>query len=571
MSKIKIFALGGLGENGKNMYCVDVDNKLFILDAGLKYPTLELFGVDSIIPDITYLEKNKNKIVGLFLSHGHEDHIGAVPKLLKAINIPIYGSYFTLAILKDSLEDQGLKLDDYSFNTVSSKKTLTFGNVDIDFYRVTHSIPESLGIALSTEDGVIVYAPDFNFDQNVSGVYKTEFEKLSNIAGKKVLALLVESLGAERVGYTHSTESLDYALNQAFYQAEDRIIVSAFSTDLVRIQKIIDTAIKYNRKIAIIGRKTQRTVDIAVNLDYLKIPEGKLISLRFIDDKNKNELKDAVVLVTGDRHEPFYMLQRMVKKLDRLIHINKEDTIILMTPPIPGTEKIAARTLDILYRYDTNIIKINKNILPPSHASSEDIKLLINILNPKYIVPVIGEYRHQYALQHLCMQLGYKDENVFVLDNGVILEFVNNKLVNSTNKVASGDILVDGILDGDLNDVVLRDRELLAQDGVLLIIANIDARKKVVVTVPEIVSRGFIFMKENEELIKEVENIFYKVSEKILENRYIDWKVFRDTLKSDISKHLYKVTNRRPIIIPVLIDTQVNYSHHITKVWSGGF
>ncbi len=556
MSRIKIFALGGLGENGKNMYCIDVDNKIFILDAGLKYPTQELFGVDSIIPDFSYLEKNKHRIIGLFLSHGHEDHIGAVPKLLKAINIPVYASYFTLAILKDSLTFQGLDLDDYRFNVVSSRKTLSFDHIKIDFYRVTHSIPESFGIAISTLDGVIVYAPDFTFNQNVHGIYKTDFDKLSKIAGQKILALLIESLGAERVGYSHSTEALDYALNQAFYQADSRIIISAFSTDLVRIQKIIDIALKYDRKIAIIGRKTQRTVDIAVNLDYLKIPEDKLISLRFIDDKNKNELKDAVVLVTGDRHEPFYMLQRMVKKLDRLIHINKEDTIILMTPPIPGTEKIAARTLDILYRYDPKIVKIDKAILPPSHAGSEDIKLLINILNPKYIVPVIGEYRHQYAMQHLCVQHGYSKDDIILLDNGTVLLLEEGKVVKSKEKIKSGDILVDGILDGDLNDVVLRDRELLSEDGVLLIIANIDARKKTVINDIEIVSRGFIYMKENEELIKEVEEIFYKVSVKILKNKYVDWKAFREMLKDDISRHLYKVTKRRPIIIPVLIDTQ---------------
>ncbi|MBU1020467.1 MAG: ribonuclease J, partial [Firmicutes bacterium] len=440
---------------------------------------------------------------------------------------------------------------------VSRDNTLKFGKVEVDFYRVTHSIPESLGIAVSTNDGVIVYAPDFNFDQNVSGVYKTDFDKLSKIAGKNVLALLVESLGAERVGYTHSTESLDYALNQAFYQAESRIIVSAFSTDLVRIQKIIDISLKYNRKIAIIGRKTQRTVDVAVKLGYLKIPEDKLVSLKFIDDKNKNELVDAVVLVTGDRHEPFYMIQRMVKKLDRLIHMSQDDTIILMTPPIPGTEKIAARTLDILYRFDTNVVKISKSILPPSHASSEDIKLLVNILQPKYIVPVIGEYRHQYALNDLCIQLGYQQDHVFVMDNGEVLEFDNGVVSTQKGKVNSGDIFVDGILDGDLNNVVLRDRELLAQDGVLLIIANVDARRKQVVTTPEIVSRGFVYMKENEELIGEVEQIFHQVSEKIFKNRYVDWRVYKESVKDEISKYLYKKTMRRPIIIPVIIDTQI--------------
>ena len=557
MARIKIFALGGLGENGKNMFCVDVDDSLFILDAGLKYPTTELLGVDSIIPDFTYLEKNKSRIAGLFLSHGHEDHIGAVPKLLKTLNIPIYGSYFTLAILKDSIKEYGLDINDYQFNIVSSKKSLSFNGVSVDFYSVTHSIPESYGIAISTKDGVVIYAPDYNFDQNVHKSYKTDFEKISSIAGKPVLALLTESLGAERSGYTHSTTSLDYALNQAFYQAESRIIVSAFSTDLVRIQKIIDIALKYDRKIAIIGRKTQRTVDIAVNLGYLKIPEENLVNLRFIDDKNKHELKDAVVLVTGDRHEPFYMLQRMVKKLDRLIHTDLQDTIILMTPPVPGTEKIAARTLDILYRNDLNIVKINKNILPPSHASSEDIKLLINIFNPKYIVPVIGEYRHQYALKNLCIEMGYATKNIIMLDNGVVAELNNKTLVNTKDKVPSGEVLVDGILDSDVSDVVLRDRELLAEDGVLLIIANIDARNKKVVSEPEVVSRGFVYMKENEDLIKGVTDLFYYVSENEFTNKYINWRTYKSNVKTHISKYLYKETRRNPIVIPVLIDTQI--------------
>jgi len=557
MARIKIFALGGLGENGKNMYCVDVENTLFILDAGLKYPSVELFGVDSIVPDISYLEKNKNRIAGLFLNHGHEDHIGAVPKLLKTLNIPVYGSYFTLAILKDSLEDQNMNLDDYEFNVVTSKKTLNFNGVSVDFYNVTHSIPESLGIALSTKDGVIVYAPDYNFDQNVGKCYKTDFEKLAKIASKKVLALMTESLGSEKVGHSQGSESLDYELNQAFYEAKSRIIVTAFSTDLVRIQKIIDIALKYDRKIAIIGRKTQRTVDIAVNLGYLKFPEDCLVNLRFIDDKNKNELEDAVVLVTGDRHEPFYMLQRMVKKLDRLIHTNENDTCILMTPPVPGTEKIAARTLDILYRNDLNVVKINKKILPPSHASSEDIKLLIGMLNPRYIIPVIGEYRHQYAMKNLCLNLGINNKNIVMLDNGQIAEFNNKSLIGKSKKIPSGDILVDGILDSDVSDVVLRDRELLSQDGVLLVIANVDARNKEVVSEPEVISRGFVYMKENEHLIKGVSDIFYQVSANELNGKYINWRNYKNIVKDYISKYLYKETKRRPIIIPVIIDTQI--------------
>jgi len=556
MNKIKIYALGGLGENGKNMYVCDIENRLFILDAGLKYPSTEMFGVDSIIPDFTHLEKQRSRIAGLFLSHGHEDHIGAVPRLLKAVKMPIYGSKFTLAILKDSLEDNGLNVDDYTFYEVDSSKTLSFNDIKVDFYRVTHSIPESLGVAITTKDGVIVYAPDYNFDQNVDKIYKTEFTKLSQIASKNVLALLTESLGAEREGYTHSSTKLDYALNQAFESAESRILVSAFSTDLLRIQKIIDIALSFERKIVIIGRKTQRTIDIAVRMGYLKIPSDSLVNLKFIDDKNKNELKDAVVLVAGDRHEPFYMLQRMVKKLDRLIHINKDDTIILMTPPVPGTEKIAARTLDILYRFDTNVIKISKQDLPPSHASSEDVKLLINLLCPKYIVPVIGEYRHQYALKVLAKQLGYDDEHIINLDNGQVLDLKNGEKVSTTGGVEAGEILVDGILDGDLSNVVIRDRELLSEDGVLLIIGNIDARNRQIITEPEVVSRGFVYMKDNEELVVEVRKLFVEESKKMFTQRYIDWRVYKENVKNEISKYLYRTTKRRPIVIPVLIDTQ---------------
>lgn len=557
MSKIKFYALGGLGENGKNMFVLDIENQIFILDAGLKYPSVELFGVDSIIPDFTYLEKQKSRIKGIFLSHGHEDHIGAVPRLLKTINAPIYASHFTLAILKDALVDQGLNVDEYKFFEVSSEKTLQFHNVEVDFYMVTHSIPESLGMAFHTVDGTICYAPDYNFDQNVDQSYRTEFRKLSKIASRNVLAVLTESLGAERAGYTHSSNTLDYALNQSFENAEGRIIVSAFSTDLLRIQKVIDIALSFQRKIAIIGRKTQRTIDLAVNLGYLKIPEEALVSLRFIDDKNKNELKDAIVLVAGDRHEPFYMIQRMVKKLDRLIHIDSDDTIVLMTPPVPGTEKIAARTLDILYRNDCNVVKISKYDLPPAHASSEDIKLLLNLLDPQYVIPVIGEYRHQYALKELSKQLGYTDEQVILLDNGTVLEFNDGIAKINQNLITSGDILVDGILDDDVSDVVLRDRELLSQDGVLLVIANVDARNRHILSEPEIVSRGFIYMKDNEDLINEVRHIFIEESKKMFTHKYIDWRVYKDNVKDEISKYLYKETKRRPIIIPVLVDTQL--------------
>jgi len=556
MSKIKFFALGGLGEDGKNMYCIDVNNELYVLDAGLKYPTLELFGVDAILPDFSYLVENQKRIKGIFLSHGHEDHIGAVPKLLKEMKVDVYGTHFTLALLEDSMKDQHMNPNEYQLKTIDKDTVLRFKHAEVSFYQTTHSIPESVGIAIDTKDGVIVYSPDYTFDQNVDPAYKTSFNRLANIAGKNVLALLSESLGSEHQGYSHTSRNLDHLLNQTFTKAKKRIIVSAFSTDIYRIQRVVNVALKYDRDIALIGRKAQRMVDIAINLGVLKIPDEKLLKLKFIDEKNKNTLDNAVVLVTGDRHEPFHMLQRMVRKVDRLVHLFQSDTVLLMTPPVPGTEKIAARTLDVLYRNNISLVKVDKSMLPPAHASSEDIKLLMNILNPKYLIPVIGEYRHFYQMKKIAGSLGYDEDEVKALDNGQVLEFIDGKINDPSYSITSGDILVDGILEGDLSDVVLKDREILSQDGVMLIIGNIDARRKKMVVEPEIVSRGFVYMKENEELIQKVADIYKKVANDIFKLKYVDWRLFKEKLREEVSRYLYQTTNRRPIVIPVLIDTQ---------------
>ena len=554
MSQIDFLALGGLGENGKNMYCLEIDNQIFVLDGGLKYPTDELFGVDAILPDFSYLINNKQRIKGIFLSHGHEDHIGAMPKLLKDINVPVYGTYFTLALLEDALKDQNMDTSKVKTQTITKDTVINFKNVEVSFYQTTHSIPGSVAMAFDTEDGVIVYAPDYTFEQNVEPEYKTSFDRLARIASKDVLALLTETLGASTGPTAYGARQLDFSLNQAFNKAKDRIVVSAFSTDIYRIQKVVNIALKYDRDIAIIGRKAQRMVDIAINVGVLKIPEDKLRTLKFIDENNKNELKDSVVLVTGERHEPFYMLQRMVKQIDRLIHLKSSDSVIMMTPPVPGTEKIAARTLDVLYRNDILVKQIDKELLPSAHANSEDIKLLINFLNPRYIVPVIGEYRHFYALKQIAKSQGFQEKDVIELDNGKRFRFKNGEATQVVDSIKAGDVLVDGILESDLSDVVLKDREILSQDGVLLIVGHIDAKKKKVVDEPEVISRGFVFMKENEGLIGEVVDLFHQNAQKMFEKRYFDWRLFKEQLRENVSKHLFRSTSRRPIVIPVLID-----------------
>ncbi len=557
MSQIDFFALGGLGEDGKNMFVLEIDNAIYVLDAGLKYPTDELYGVDAVLPDFSYLTRNQSRIKGIFLSHGHEDHIGAMPKVLKEFSVPVYGTYFTLALLKDALNDNNMKASDYTLKTITKDSVFNFNNVTVSFYQTTHSIPESIGMAFDTEDGMIVYSPDYTFDQNVETAYKTSFERLANLAQKKVLAFLSESLGAEHGQQSQTAKTLNHKLDQAFLKAKGRrMVVSTFSTDIFRIQKIINLALKYGRDIAIIGRKAQRMVDIALNLDVLKIPDQKLRKLKFIDETNQNTLENTLVLVTGERHEPFYMLQRMVKKQDRLIHLNKNDEVILMTPPVPGTEKIGARTLDMLYRHDINLLNIDKKILLPSHANSEDVKLMINILNPEHVVPIIGEYRHFYAMKKIAKQMGYQDRNIHLLDNGEVLRFKNGKLTKQTDRIKHGDVLVDGILDSDLSDVVLKDREILSQDGVMLIIGHIDAKRKKIVDQPEIISRGFVYMKENEDLIGEVVDIFNEVSKEVMQRKYVDWRFYKERLREDVSKHLFKTTSRKPIVIPVLIDVK---------------
>ena len=553
MSTIKFYALGGLGEDGKNMYVVDVDQDLFILDAGLKYPSHELHGVDAILPNYQTLIEHKDRIRGLFLSHGHEDHIGAVPKLLRDINVPVYGTHFTLALLKDALQDQRVDEQNYRFFTVDSQSLMRFGKVNVHFYQTTHSIPGSIAIAIETPDGMLVYAPDFTFNQHVDPNYRTAFDRLSAIASKSVLALMCESLGADVYSTGTAEQNLDYYINEAFLNRQQRIIVTAFSTDIYRIQRVVNTALKHGRKIAIIGRKAQRMIDIAITTGVLKIPDDQLVSLKFIDEKKPRQDENLMILVAGDRHEPFHMLQRMINKQDRLVHIDEHDLVLLMTPPVPGTERIAARTLDIIYRHDINVSKIDKTMLPPAHASRSDIKMLINMLNPKTFIPVVGEYRHFYQMRSIASELNLSDR-YHELENGEVLEWVNGHVKPSKDRVEVGDVMVDGLMDEDIHNVVLKDREILSQDGAIIIMGVINVKQRKLVAPPEVMTRGFVYMKENEDLITEVSALFEKIIVESFLQKGFDWRQLKERLREQISRYLYQQTDRRPIVMPVLMD-----------------
>ena len=557
MSKINIFSLGGLQEDGKNLYVVEIDENIYILDAGLKYPTSELYGVDMIVNDLNYLIQNKERIVGLFLSHGHDDHIGGVYYLLKEMNIPVYASKFTLAILTDKLKEEQLDTTNYKFVPVNSRTVVKFGDVEIRFFDVSHNIPDCLGIAIKTLDGYIIYTSNYNFDQNSGINYSHMYRELALFAKDKVLALLTESLGANNEQSRGTILEFKLRINNLITQAKNRIIFTLFSSDILRIQQIVNIAVEKNKKIAIIGRKTQRLVNQAIELGYLNIPNENLANLKYIDDKNNNNNDNLVVLVTGERHEPYFMLQRMAKHIDRLIHLEPSDMVVVLTTPYLGTEKMAARTFDIIYRVTTNVVEFSANLLPQPSANREEIKQMINALNPKYVIPIIGEYRHQYALRVVANCVGYEDDRVIILDNGDVASFENGKYIGIVAEVPVGEVLIDGKAFKDVGDVVMRDRELLAQDGLLMICANINPKTKTVVAGPEIVSKGFAYINDSDSLMDDILEVFKNVSIKHLVNKFINWSEYKNSLKSELSHFIYKKTKRSPIIIPVLISTDI--------------
>lgn len=553
MSIIKFCALGGLGENGKNLYLTTIDDKIFIMDAGLKYPSVDLLGIDAVIPDMTYLYENKNNIQGLFLSHGHEENCGAIVELLKNISIPVFGSHFTISIVECALQEAGLDYTGYRLYRINDEKVLSFGNIKVSFFNTTHSIPESMGIAINTEDGAIVYAPDFSLSSTKDAKYQTSFDKISDIARKNVLLLCPESLGVNNVDRVNNDYIFNYTINEIL-QNSKRVIFSMFSHDLNRIQKVVDLCVKNNRRIAIIGRKVQRIVNVAMNTEYLKVPNENLVNLKFIDELNDNNQDDLAVIVAGVRHEPYFMIQRMITNQDKLIKIVDTDNVVIISPPVLGTEKIATRAKDQLSRIGCKVHSLSRNVLKSSHADGEDLMMLYQMLKPKYICPVIGEYRHQYVQKNIAVEAGYKEEQVVVIENGEQITFIDGQLQQAREKITVGDVLIDGSIVGDINEVVLHDRECLSEEGAVIVVTNIDSTKRRIISPPKLVSRGF-GSQAQEEIEEDVINVAYQIINKELENRnIIDWNNLKNNLRDGIAYEIQSICRKSPIIIPVIID-----------------
>ena len=554
MSIVNIVSLGGVQETGKNLYVVEVDNDIFILDAGIKYPPSDVFGVDVVLPDFSYLITNHSRIKGIFLTHAHDDHIAAVPHILKYMKIPVYASPFTLAVVKELLTEHNLNPNNYELIAVSEKVQLRFGYVSVRFINVSHSVPQSMAIVIGTPDGNVIYTGNYNFDQNGKNLYRTNVDKICKVAGEGVLALLPESIASINEINRGSIIEFILRLKKIFTNAKGRIVMSLFSTNLGRIQQIIDIAVEHNKRIAIIGRKTQRIVNIAINAGYLKVDPNRLVNLRYIDDKNKNNQSDLVVLVTGERHEPYFMLQRMCKKIDRLINIERNDTVVVLTRPAIGTEKMAARTLDMLFRETDNVIIFPTNLILSASSGPEETKQMINLTRPKYLLPVVGEYRHQYNMVNLAKMIDVKDENIIILEQGNMVSFVNGEYQGFSKSIPSGDILLDGKGLGDVNNAVIKDRELLAESGVLMVIANVNAKTRKVLGGPEFVAKGFYYDDDDKVAMTD---IFDKVKEKMFTGRFINWVEFKNEVKNELNKYVYKKTKTNPMIIPVIISTEL--------------
>lgn len=548
-NSIKLVALGGVGEFGKNMYFVEIDEDIFVIDAGLMFPENELLGIDSVIPDITYLVENQDRVRAIFLTHGHEDHIGALSYVLRQIKVPVYSTKLTLALAMEKFREQGF-FDTVQMEEVHSDSRLHFGTVDVTFFRTNHSIPDSIGVCIHTTQGVIVYTGDFKFDQAAPKLYKPEIGKMAQIGELGVLCLLSDSTEAEKPGYTISESIVKKDLSEVFKNAKGRIIAACFASDLHRIQHIFDVALEHNRKVVVVGKRLQRVYTIAVELGYLCVHEDVIIPFNNMGKYLDHQL---VVLMTGIQGEPFEALQKMAMKKDQQLNINEGDSVLIVGLPHRGSEVAHYKTMDMVYRAGANIIPSKHSLHVSSHASQEELKFMINLMQPKFFIPIHGEYRMLIAHEKLAKSSGIPPENIIIPEKGVVIE-INEDEILTSGKVPSGNILIDGNGVGDVGNVVLRDRKHLSEDGVIIVVVAIKKIEKVIAGGPDIISRGFVYVRESEELIQESTRLVRTAVEKYLTRDTIDWGGIKQEIREILKQFLFEKTKRKPMILPILME-----------------
>ena len=548
-NKVQIIPLGGLGEIGKNMTVFRYGDDIILIDAGLMFPEDDMLGIDLVIPDISYLLENKDKVKAIFLTHGHEDHIGALPYVLKQLEVPVYGTALTLGILQGRLRENGVS--DENLVTIKPGDKIGAGAFNLEFIRVNHSIPDAVSIVIKTPIGTIIHTGDFKFDQTPVDGQVTQFNKFAEFGDAGVLALLADSTNAERPGFTQSEKMVGQTFDDEFRYARNRIIVATFSSNVHRIQQVVDSAVKYKRKVAVIGRSMINVVNIAMELGYLNIPDGVLIDI----DETSNYTADQIVIITtGSQGEPMSALTRMAMNDHKKVGIMPGDTVIISATPIPGNEKLVSRTINHLYKLGADVIYEKSNGVHVSgHASQEEIKLMHNLVRPKYFIPVHGEYRHLIKHANIDKDLGMPKENIVIAENGSVIELSKDG-INVAGKIQSGKVLVDGLGVGDVGNIVLRDRRLLSQDGIMIVVVTIDHETYQVVSGPDIVSRGFVYVREAEDLMEEAREKVLSALDRCEANGVTEWSMIKSAIRDSLGRFLYERTRRRPMILPIIME-----------------
>ncbi|WP_046176018.1 ribonuclease J [Domibacillus indicus] len=551
-STLSIFALGGLNEVGKNMYAVQYADDIIIIDSGSKFPDESLLGIDLIIPDITYLRENEEKIRALIVTHGHEDHIGGIPYLLKQLNVPIYATRMTLGLIEIKLKEHGL-LRETQLTPIDSESVLELGTMQLSFFKTNHSIPDCLGVAFHTPEGTVVHTGDFKFDLTPVNDQYPDIHKMAELGKNGVLALLSESTNAERPGFTPSEKLVGTHLQEAFNKAEGRVFVSTFASNVHRVQQVVDAAAKTNRKIVLLGRSMVNVVSVAMELGYLTISEDMLIDATEINDWAPEKI---AVLCTGSQGEPMAALSRLSAGKYRQIEIYPGDTVILSSSPIPGNERNVARIIDNLFLLGAKVIYgsgASTGMHVSGHAYQEELKLMLTLMKPKYFIPIHGEYRmlHQHRL--LAQSVGVKEENIYVMRNGEVLD-ISESEARQTRNLPAGNIFVDGLGIGDVGDIVLRDRKQLSEDGMLIIVITLSKSENKIISGPDTISRGFVYARQSEMLLNDVNDIVTSAFNRLQQSNVTQWKVMKQTVKESVGKFLYAQTKRRPMIVPIIIE-----------------
>lgn len=548
-SRIQIISLGGLGEIGKNMTVIRYQDSILVIDAGLKFPEEELLGIDIVIPDITYLLENRDKVKAVLLTHGHEDHVGALPYLLKELNVPVYGSKLTLGIVEGKLKEHDLV--GANLYVVKPRDIIDLDPFKVEFIRVSHSIPDAMGIAIHSPLGIILHTGDIKLDQTPVDGQVVDFRKLAELGEAGVLVMLSDSTNADRPGFTMSEKVVGNTFDDLFGKCEGRIIVTTFASNVHRIQQVFSTAQKYGRKVSIVGRSMINNVTVSNELGYIDIPEGMLIEM---EDINKYPPEQLVIVTTGSQGEPMSALARMASADHPWVGIEPGDTVIISANPIPGNEKLVAKTVDLLYRQGAEVIyEKSMGVHVSGHASQEELKILINLARPRYVIPVHGEYRHLMKHAKLAESLGIPRSRIFVAENGQIIE-IGKKKGAINGKVTAGRVLVDGLGVGDVGNIVLRDRKQLSQDGIIIVVVTINKDTGNVVAGPDIVTRGFVYVRESEQLIDDAKERVKEALEICTKKHITEWSVIKTQIRERLSKQLFEKTGRKPMILPIIME-----------------